>query len=81
MIGHVWSNGRHSQLRLEVSDLEEYIARCGWTAIESIEGVTPEAEREIGRLGALSSIASNDSGIDWWQERLITSEPALTPDM
>lgn len=80
MTGHVWNNGQHSQLRLEVSDLQEFIMRCGWTSVESIEGLTPEAEREIARLEALSEIVSDGSGLGWWQARLVTSEPALTPD-
>ena len=80
MIGHVWSNGRHSQLRLEVADLEEFIARCGWTVAEDIEGLTDEARREINRLEALPEIECN-GGRPWWEQRLIASEPTQTADM
>ena len=81
MIGNVWSNGKHSRLRLETSDLEEFLVRCGWTAIHDIEGITDEARGEIARLEALPYIEGTETGYDWWATRLISNEAALTPDV
>jgi len=37
MIAHVYAHGKHSQLKITEHDLEELIARCGWTVINDIE--------------------------------------------
>lgn len=80
MIGHVYSNGQHSRLRLSVDDLEEFIMRTGWTSVELIEGLTDEGRQRIAELEAREYIEGTGEGLAWWDKRLISSEPALTPD-
>jgi hypothetical protein len=85
MFVNVYSNGKHTRLRVEVADLSELIARCGWTVTEGIENLTPEGRREIARLEALPYIEMPDrdteSALAWWNSRVVSRAPAVTPDM
>jgi len=81
VIANVYHNGKHDRLRVDTADLENLIYRSGWTVTHDIENITPEARAEIERLETLDFIGPEDSGgIAWWNARLVSSEPCLTPD-
>jgi hypothetical protein len=83
MIAHVYHNGKHTQLKVTVTDLNELIYRCGWTVAQQIDGLTYEAKREIQRLESLPYLSGigGPRPIDWWKARVVSEEDALTPDM
>jgi hypothetical protein len=82
---HVYLNGKHTTLQASVEDLEQFIFRCGWTIVNDIEGLTPQGKAEIERLESLPFITmptqDSQTALAWWNERVISQEPALTPDM
>lgn len=80
MIANVYHNNTHSQLKIEVADLEELIARSGWTVVENIENMTAEAREEITRLEGQEYLETSGQGIEWWRVRLVSETPTLTPD-
>jgi hypothetical protein len=85
MIVNVYHNGKHSCLEITTADIEEIIARCGWTVLNDAEDVTDEERTEIARLEALPYTSCADrttqDALAWWNARLIFEKPALTPDM
>lgn len=80
-IANVYTGGFHYRLRVSAADLEELIMRCGWTVVDGLEQVGEEERQELKRLDSIGSVQSNGSGLNWWQERLLTFEPCLTPDL
>lgn len=86
-IANIFSNGYHQRLQITTEDMEELIVRCGWTIVDGIKGLTEEGRAEIERLRAQPYVTSKFDSNDtqgaqlWWQKRLISKTPALTPDM
>jgi len=81
MVANVYSNGKHTRLRIAVADLEELIMRCGWAVVRDIEGLTDEAGAEVARLEAQGHVTSCGGGAEWWSARWLSAGPCLTPDM
>lgn len=69
------NNRLKARLRVSVSDLESLIGRCGWTVVDSIDGLTSEARNEIVRLESLPYIELPNmttlEAIAWWNSRKI----------
>jgi hypothetical protein len=60
-------------LKLATNDIEEIIARCGWTCVEDMSELTPEDKEEISRIekqgfASMTTQTSADA-LKWWNER------------
>ena len=88
MIAHVFDNGYHYRLSIATRDLEHLVYRCGWHILNTlpndagyIEHVSHDAREEIDRLRNLIFIdATVPNPESWWNQRLISATPKLTPD-
>ena len=63
------------RLRLAPGDIEEAIARCGWTCLNDAEDISAEDRIEIDRVEAQGHAAMTTEGqadaLKWWKARLI----------
>jgi hypothetical protein len=80
MIANIYHNGTHTKLNIEIADLEELIARSGWTVVDGIENLSDVARAEINRLENQEYLETSGQGIQWWRARLVSETPMLTPD-
>jgi hypothetical protein len=70
-------DGKIRRLRLAPEDIEEAVARCGWTCLNNAEDIN-DADRVALRRLRLQGHATmtTESGADalkWWNDRLITA--------
>ena len=72
MVNH-WSGDYLYTLELAPFDWEEYLMRCGWTALNNIDrdNLPTIHKHVIKRLMEQESIQSNHSGAEWWNSRTV----------
>ena len=88
MITTVYHNGKATTLRVSGKrDIEELIARCGWTITnEDQSEITGYDRQEIELIRAQGYAESmglqGEKALEWWHEHTIkVVEGVLTPDM
>lgn len=68
-------NGKVRRLRLAPADIEEAVARCGWTCLNDAEDISGEDRAEIARIEAQGHAAMTTTegmeSLKWWKDRLI----------
>ena len=69
------NSGITTVLEIQAADLEELIARCGWTITNGLDAMTDADHAELERLRKLDSVGlpsrSTDDHRAWWRERVI----------
>ena len=63
------------RLRLAPEDIEEAVARCGWTCLNDAEDISDEDKVELRRLRlqghAAMTTTEGAESLKWWKDRLI----------
>jgi len=69
-------NGKARRLRLAPQDIEEAVARCGWTCLNDAKEISDEDRTELRRIRLQGFCAMTTEGpteaLAWWKVRLIT---------
>lgn len=64
-----------ARLKLAPADIEEAVARCGWTVLNDAEDVTDEDRAEVDRLErqgyAQMTTGTGAEALAWWNARKI----------
>lgn len=69
-------NGKVRRLRLAPADIEEAVARCGWTCLNDAWAVSDADRAEIARIeteGASMVTQGPTESLKWWNDRLIAT--------
>ena len=70
-------NGKVRRLRLAPADIEEAVARCGWTCLNDAWAVSDADRAEIARIEAQGHAAMTEETVTesskWWNDRLIAT--------
>ena len=67
-------SGKVRRLRLAPADIEEAVARCGWTCLNDAWAVSDADRVEIARIeaeGASMVTKGAAESLKWWNDRLI----------
>jgi len=73
----VWDENCHLLciLKIEPEDIEEAIARCGWTCLNDATEISADDRAEIDRIdkqGFAAMITQNSiDSLKWWNERKV----------
>ena len=71
-------NGKVRRLRLAPADIEEAVARCGWSCLNDAKDISKADAEEIYRLEAQEFVSmTTETGADalkWWKAREIPEE-------
>ena len=84
---HVRSNGKHTQLLVQPHELEEIIARCGWSVRDELVNMdgnwwANHYVEEIEKRGYAQSMGlDSKNALLWWKSHTVSEKPELTPDM
>jgi hypothetical protein len=84
---HVHSNGKHTQLLVQPHELEEIIARCGWSVRDELVNMdgnwwANHYVEEIEKRGYAQSMGlDSKNALLWWKSHTVSEKPELTPDM